>query len=268
MQTVARRFCRLSLIAALAVSAPAGFAQDAAPASEVKSMCPAVIATLMMGKTSCTAGLCNTGASEGGFTGFLTKMVNRGVVDGPSFSAGVGAQLATALKKTGCFEVLDAATLEETRKELEAMGRKAPPSAEVDFLVRVSVTKLEYVLDESGIFGFKTVTAKSSMTLDSKVISAAAGSLVDAATFDAAVERKSSGVDLGIYKSNNDAATRGNPFAEVSRDAVNKAAMGLATKILAQPPQPKAAGAPAASEKAPGPAAPAAPSSPPASAPQ
>lgn len=209
-------------------------AQDGAATPEVKPMCQAVIAIVMVGKPTCTAALCNTGASQGGFTGFLSQVANRGAIDGASFSVGVGTQLATALTQTGCFTVLDSASIEETKKEMEALGKPIPPLPAIDYLIRSSVTKAEYVLDESGFLGFKTVTAKSSLTIDTKLVNANTGAMSEAGTYDATIERKSSGVSLGIYRSNDDAAKRGTPFADVTRDVIVKAAVGLTTKIVSQ----------------------------------
>jgi curli biogenesis system outer membrane secretion channel CsgG len=226
-------------VASLSIGA---LAQEAkTPAVDGKQVCPAVIATVMVGKVSCTAMLCNMG-SERGLSGFLTKYATRGTaLDADSFSAGVAAQLSTALKQTGCFNVLDAASLEQTRKDMEALGRPAPPTPAVDHLVRASVTKVELVLDESGLLGFRTVTATSSMAVDTKIVHAATGAVGEVGVYESSVVRKSSGVDLGIYRSGDDAAKRGTPFADVTRDVLSKAAMGLATKLAGQAAAPSTA---------------------------
>lgn len=210
-------------------------AQDRSTLSEVKRMCPSVIATVMVGKVTCTAALCNTGSSQGGFSGLLTQIANRGAIDGASFSIGVGAQFSTALSQTGCFTVVDAASLEDTRKEMEALGKAAPPPPQVDLIIRSSVTKAEFVLDESGILGFKSTTAKSSLTLDTKLVSTQSGTVSEAGSYDSTVERKSSGVSVPFYRSSDDAAIRGTPYADVTRDVIAKAAVGLTSRILSQP---------------------------------
>lgn len=228
----------VSIVATVLASAAA--AEDRAPVPEIKPMCQATIATVMVGKVTCTAALCNTGASQGGFTGMVLQLANRGAIEATSFSAGVSALLATALKQTGCFAVVDASGLEQVRKEMEALGKTAPPPPPVDYLVSAAVTAAEYVYDESGFLGFKKVTVTSSLTLDTKLVDPQSGTVSEAGSYDAKSERSSSGVSVPLYHSNSDAAKRGNPFADVTRDVVVKAASALTTKILALPPAQKA----------------------------
>jgi curli biogenesis system outer membrane secretion channel CsgG len=222
----------MALILALALTA--GLAQDRAIALEPNPVCKAMVATVMVGKVTCTAALCNTGAAQGGFTGLLAQAINRGAIDGASFSTGVGAQLATALKQTGCFEVFDSASLDEIRKEMEALGKPAPPPRSADYVIRASITKADLALEESGFLAYKKTTATSSLTLDTKLVSVQQGTVMDASSYDATSQRSSSGLSLGIYNSNDDAAKRGTPFSDVARDVVVKAATGIAARILSQ----------------------------------
>lgn len=237
------------LLGATALASDAA-AEDRSPASEVSRMCPAIIATVMVGKVTCTAALCNTGASQGGFTGLVLQLANRRAIDPTSFSATVSASLGTALKQTGCFTVVDAPALEQVRKELEAIGKPPPPPPPVDFLLGATITAAEYVQDETGFLGYKKVTVTSSLTLDTKLVDPQSGTVSEAGSHDAKSERTSSGLSVPLYQSNSDAAKRGNPFSDVTRDVVAKAASALATRILAQPPAQR----PAAASPAPLPA--------------
>lgn len=246
---------------ALAIFVTAALAQDAAKPPEVTSICSAVVATVMISKVSCSATLCNTGASQGGWLGLATQIATRGsAIDGASFSAGFGSQLATALKQTGCFTVVDAASIEESRKEMEALGRPALPIPTVDFVVRSDVTKADLVIEESGFLAFKTRSAKTTLALDAKVVSASSGTVTEAGTYESLNEKKSSGVDLGaIYRSGDDSSKRATPFADVSREVIVKAVMNLTPKLVTQIGQTR--GAPAASQQAPAPLPAAAPAS-------
>lgn len=241
----------------------ASWAQEPAKPPEVKVMCPAVIATVMVGKVSCSAPLCNTGTGQAGWLGLAAQIANRrsNSIDGASFSAGVGAQLATALKQTGCFTVVDSVSLEETRKELEALGRPLPAPTTVDFLVRSDITKADLVVNESSFLGFSSRTAKSSLGLDTKLVSASSGTVSAAGIYDAVTEAKSSGVAIAGYRSGDDSRNRATPFTEVSIELVVKAAMGLTSQILAlpAPSRPSPAGVP---QQAPVPAEAAASSAP------
>lgn len=216
---------------AIALSCSTASAQDRA-VPEVKAMCPSVVATVLVSKPTCTAGLCNTGAAQGGFTGLVALAMNRQSIDAASFSLSVGAMLSTALKQTGCFEVFDGASIEELRKETESLGRPAPAQPTVDYVVRAAVTQADLLVDETNILMFKKTTTTSSITLDTKVVSASLGTVFEAGSYDAKIEKSSSGVP-GIYTSGND-SRKNTPFSDVARDAVAKAASGLTAKILAQ----------------------------------
>lgn len=243
---------KLRAALALVSLTASGWAQEPQKPGEIKAMCPTVIATVMVAKVNCSAALCNTGSAQGGWLGLATAIAHRGnTIDGASFSVGFGAQLSTALKQTGCFTVLDAAGLEDARKELEALGRPLPPSPTVDYLVRSDITRAELLIDESSLLGYKWRTAKSSLGLDTKLVNAASGAVFEAGSYDAAAERKSSGVDIGIYRSGDDAARRATPFAEVSRDLVIKTTLGLTSRILSQPAPVRAAANPAEQGAAP-----------------
>lgn len=212
-----------------------GWAQEAAQPAEVAVMCQTVVASVMVGKVSCSAALCNTGAAQGGLAGLATQLALRGkAIDSGSFSVGVGAQLATALKRTGCFDVLDAASIDANRKDMEALGRPLPPPPSVDFLIRADITRAELFTEQSSLLGYKSRTVKSSLGIDTKLVSASSGGVSEAGSYDAAVEKSSSGIDLGFYRSGDDAARRAVPFAEASRELVVKVATGLASRILAQ----------------------------------
>lgn len=229
----ALRFCGTLPLATFVAAA---LAQEAAKPPEIAAVCTAVVATVMVSKVNCSATLCNTGASQGGWLGLATQFATRGsAIDGASFSAGFGAQLATALKQTGCFIVVDAASIDESRKEMEALGRPAPPIPTVDFLIRSDVNKADLVVEESGFLAYKTRSAKTTLGLDAKVVSASSGTVTEAGVFESVNEKKSSGVDLGpLYRSGDDSSKRATPFADVTREVIVKAVMSLTPKLISQ----------------------------------
>ena len=227
-----QRVPRLCTTLALMTAAVCCWAQDAAKSLDIGHMCPAVVATVLVGKVSCSASLCNTGAAQGGWLGLATQIAHRGgAIDAGSFSTGMAAQLATALKQTGCFNVIDAASIDEARREMESLGRAPPQPPKVEFVIRSDVTRADLVIDESRLFAYTSRSAKTSLGIDVKVV-AVSGDVFDAGSYDAAIEQKSSGIDVGIYRSGDDAAKRATPFAEVSRDLILKTARGLTNQIL------------------------------------
>lgn len=242
VRVTAPKYMSALVILALTTS---GQAQDATKPPEMKTMCPAVIATVMVGKVTCSAAPCNTGVAQGGLIGLAAQLANRrNLIDAASFTVGVGAQLATALKQTGCFAVVDAASIEAARKEMEMLGRPLPPLPAVDFLVRSDINRADLVIDESNLLGFKSRTAKLALGIDTKLVNASTGAVSEATSTEVTTEKKSSGIDIGFYRSGDDAGRRSTPFDGISRDLVYKAAMGLATQIMAQSGDSRPASAP------------------------
>lgn len=237
MNQLASRMPTLRVALALVSLTTPAWAQDSAQPAEVKRMCPAVLATVMVGKVACSAALCNMGTAQGGWLGLVTQVALRGnSIDAGSFSAGFSSQLATAMRQTGCFTVVDATSLEESRKEMEALGRAPPPAPNVDFVVRTDITKADLVVEETGVLVYKSRTAKSTLGVDTKLVSAASGAVSSAGAYEAVTEKKSTGVDLGpLYRSGDDAGRRPTPFADVAREVIVKATVGLTNQILAQP---------------------------------
>ena len=214
------------ILLAIALLGPNALAQNGTTLTEIKPMCQAVAATVMVGNTTCTAALCNTRASQGGLVGLAALAMNRQAIDATSFSIAVGVMLSTALKQTGCFEVFDTGSMEQLRKEMESLGKKLAPSPSVDYIVRASITQADYAVDQSNFLGYSKRTTTASLTIDTKLVSALNGTVSEAGSYDASSEKSSSGV-AGIYAS-------GNPFSDVAREAVAKAAVALTTKILSQ----------------------------------
>ncbi|MFM2068727.1 MAG: hypothetical protein RLZZ584_3636 [Pseudomonadota bacterium] len=224
-----------AIFVAMTASTPL-IAQEPAPSRDVKPMCNAVTAKILVSKVGCSAAQCNTAAPETGFVGLLSKVANKGMgnIDASMFSVAMGSQLATSLKQTGCFEVLDAVSIEEIRKEMEALGRPAPPPQNFDYIVKSTVTKADMVVEESGILMYKKTSTTSTLALDIKLVHAENGNVIEAAIFDA-VQKSASGVSVGgIYSSGDDATKKGNPFADIGREVTAKAAVGIANKVIAQ----------------------------------
>ncbi len=236
-----------SMLALLAL-APVAVAQDKDSLSEIRSMCNATVATLMIGKVDCTAALCNTGSAQEGVSGLLARVMVRDSIDAASFGAGVVALLSTALKKTGCFEIFDPVAAEGLRKELATVGGSPAAAPTVDYIVKVSITKAERTVDQSSFIFYKKETATSTLGLDTKLLHAARGSVLVAGSYEASTDRSSSGLAIPLFSQTNSAA-RADPFAGAARDAVVKATNGLTGQILAllgaQGPRPEPPAAPA-----------------------
>ena len=82
---------------------------------------------------------------------------------------------------------------------MEALGRALPPPPTVDFLVRSDITRAELLIDESSLLGYKSRTAKSSLGIDTKLVSASSGAVSEAGSYDAVTEKKSSGIAMPAW---------------------------------------------------------------------
>lgn len=221
----------LPVLTALAAAAIAQ-SKDAAPA-EAKPACGAVVATLMIGRVDCTAVLCNTGASQKGVGGALSRALVKESIDAASFGNGVAAMLGTALNGTGCFEVFDPVAAEAMRKDLAAAGGVPAAMPTVDYLIKVAITKAERSVDRTQVAFFKNETATSTLGLDTKLVHPARGAVLVASNYEASSDRVSSGMAIPLFSQSSSAA-KADPFAGAAAEVVVKAANGLTQQILAQ----------------------------------
>jgi curli biogenesis system outer membrane secretion channel CsgG len=227
-----KRTIRLVAALALLQGTQAALAEDDGATEDLKPMCAKTVATVMVGKMACSASSCN-GARISPGLGALLAMAGHEHVDPATFANGVGAMLVTALKQTGCFEVFDAASLEELRKEMDSLGQPmAPPP--VDYLVKATITKADVVRSTRNFVVVSRATTTSTLKLDIKVVSAKRGTIWDAGAYEASSDRSSTGVSTPVYSSNDSSGHQGTPLSDVARDAIGKAAVGITTKILAQ----------------------------------
>jgi curli biogenesis system outer membrane secretion channel CsgG len=225
----------IQLVAALAIltGTSATNADEDSGNSEIKPMCATTIATVMVGKMACSASSCNGDRIPPGL-GALLAMAGQQHLDSAAFSNGVAAMLVTALKETGCFEVFDAASLEELRKEMESLGQQIAPPPPVDYLVKATITKADVVRTTRNFVVVSRATTTSTLKLDIKLVNAKRGTIWDAGAYEASSDRSSTGVSTVLYSSHDSSGRQGTPLSEVAREAIGKAAVGVTTKILAQ----------------------------------
>lgn len=230
------------ILAAALLATMAGPAlADTAGTAQVPNMCPSVVATVMVGKMACSAPACASGNSQPMppmFAGLLALSGHQ-VVNGETFSNGIAAMLVTALKQTGCFEVFDAVGLEELRKEMESLNQKIAPPPPVDYLVKATITKADTTQSSQHFLVVSRDTTTTTLKLDAKVLNAKLGTVSDAGAYESSSDRSSTGVSLIVFTSGDSSGRQGTPLSEVARDAVAKAAAGIASKILSQAPRPQ-----------------------------
>lgn len=102
--------------------------------------CEKPIGKIALGKVTCKAASCsNPKTPTASFLQQITSLTGQPAYEG--IGQGIGDMLITALKQTGCFEVLERESLEELKQEMALMGKKIELEA-ADFLVGGAVTSL------------------------------------------------------------------------------------------------------------------------------
>lgn len=204
--------------------------------------CDRPVAKVMIAEIKCKSADC--GANRSGDDPrryhWWEHMGTGNTVNQPSYSGvgdGMTEMLATALSQTGCFEVMERATLDEINKELALVGKKVQAES-ADFMVTGSITSLGFEQSSTGLgaLGFlpKPIAllagsmdykkSKVWMNMDIRLVDVNKAKLVSSKTFEANNERTGFGVSAagwaGIGFGGNHAAISGSPLEEVARDVL------------------------------------------------
>lgn len=150
---------------------------------------------------------------------------------------GMTEMLSTALSQTGCFEVMERASLDEINKELALVGKKVDAEA-ADFLVTGSITSLGFEQSSTGLGAlggfFKGPLAlvagsvdykksKVHMNMDLRVVDVNKAKVVGSRTFQADNQKTGFGLSAGgwaggVGLGGSHASITGSPLEEVARD--------------------------------------------------
>jgi curli biogenesis system outer membrane secretion channel CsgG len=235
---------KIWLGAAAALFVPLALAQP----SEVREReisvpkCSRPVAKIVVSEIKCKSADCSSGAGQQDPRRYKWwEHVSTGnSVRQPTYTgvgSGMTEMLSTALSQTGCFEVMERASLDEINKELALVGKKVEAEA-ADFLVTGSITSLGFEQSSTGLGalgGFLkgplalaagSVDFKKSkvhMNMDLRVVDVRKAKILGSRTLQA--DNQKSGFGLsgagwggGVGLGGSHASISGSPLEEVARD--------------------------------------------------
>ncbi len=124
--------------------------------------CEKPIGKIALGKVTCKAASCsNPKTPTASFLQQITSLTGQPAYEG--IGQGIGDMLISALKQTGCFEVLERESLEELKQEMALMGKKIELEA-ADFLVGGAVTSLTMEMTNTNL-GLGIIPVLSAMDI-------------------------------------------------------------------------------------------------------
>jgi curli biogenesis system outer membrane secretion channel CsgG len=245
--------------AALALFVPIVLAQP----SEVREReinvpkCARPVAKVIVSEIRCKSADCSSGAGQqdprryrwweyGGGAGSVRQPSYTGV------GTGMTEMLSTALSQTGCFEVMERASLDEINRELALVGKKVEAEA-ADFLVTGSITSLGFEQSATGLGGlggfFKGPLAlvagsvdfkksKVHMNMDLRVVDVRRAKVLGSRTLQADNQKSGFGLSAagwggGMGLGGTHASITGSPLEEVARDLLVRSTSFI-TETLAE----------------------------------
>ncbi len=239
-------FAAMSLVASQAFAGEESAKQKQYAVPKCKQ--PAL--SLMLGKLSCKASGCNSGAAAAAAANPLLALA--GAV-GPNLSSlgdGLADMLTTSLQATGCFEIQNRDEMEAMKKEMETAGQKFEIRP-ANILVSGSITAVGMETKSTsfgggfipviGAIGKNTKTAN--LSLDIKMMDIKkGGKIIEARTYEASNEDSSWSMwGGGLYRSGPGfggfggalSGLKGTPLEEVARVAIVEATIGITEKLAA-----------------------------------
>jgi len=200
--------------------------------------CEKLIGRIALGKVTCKAASCSNPKTP--TASFLQQIASlTGQADYEGIGQGIGDMLISALKQTGCFEVLERESLEELKQEMALMGKNIELEA-ADFLVGGSVTSLtmETTNTNLGLGIIPVLSAvdikktKAVVGMDIRIIDVNSGKITFTKSYEA--NNQKSGIGIGAGAGWNGVGfggifsqLKGTALEEVVRDVVVRATVDI-----------------------------------------
>jgi len=200
--------------------------------------CEKPIGKIALGKVTCKAASCSNPKTPA--ASFLQQIVS--LTGQPAYEGigqGIGDMLISALRETGCFEVLERESLEELKQEMAFMGKNIELEA-ADFLVGGSVTSLtmETTNTNLGLGIIPVLSAvdikktKAVVGMDIRIVDVNSGKITFTKSYEANNQKSGLGIGAGagwhgvgfggIYSQ-----LKGTALEEVVRDVVVRATVDI-----------------------------------------
>lgn len=200
--------------------------------------CDKPIGKIALGKVTCKAAFCsNPKTPTASFLQQIVSLTGQPAYEG--IGQGIGDMLISALRETGCFEVLERESLEELKQEMALMGKNIELEA-ADFLVGGSVTSLtmETTNTNLGLGIIPVLSAvdikktKAVVGMDIRIIDVNSGKITFTKSYEANSQKSGLGIGAGagwhgvgfggIYSQ-----LKGTALEEVVRDIVVRATVDI-----------------------------------------
>ncbi len=205
--------------------------------------CAKPVAKVLVSEIKCKSADCSSGAGQQDpkrYRWWDYMGTGGGNVKQPTYTGvgtGMTEMLSTALSQTGCFEVMERASLDEINKELALVGKKVEAEA-ADYLVTGSITSLGFEQSSTGLGAigglFKGPLAlaagsidfkksKVHMNMDLRVVDVRKAKIMSSRTLQADNQKSGFGLSAagwggGVGLGGSHASISGSPLEEVARD--------------------------------------------------
>ena len=215
--------------------------------------CEKPIGKIALGKVTCKAASCsNPKTPEASFLQQIASLTGQPAYEG--IGQGIGDMLISALRETGCFEVLERESLEELKQEMALMGKNIELEA-ADFLIGGSVTSLTMETTNTNL-GLGIIPVLSAVDIkktraivgmDIRVVDVNSGKVTFTKSYEANNQKSGLGIGAGtgwhgVGFGGIFSQLKGTALEEVVRDVVVRATVdivdaGNSLKVQVQPIQ-------------------------------
>lgn len=200
--------------------------------------CEKPIGKIALGKVTCKAASCsNPKTPTASFLQQILSLTGQPAYEG--IGQGIGDMLISALKQTGCFEILERESLEELKQEMTLAGKKIELEA-ADFLLGGAVTSLTMETTNTNL-GLGIIPVLSAVDIkktraivgmDIRIIDVNSGKVTFTKSYEANNQKSGLGIGAGagwhgvgfggIYSQ-----LKGTALEEVVRDVVVRATVDI-----------------------------------------
>ena len=215
--------------------------------------CEKPIGKIALGKVTCKAASCsNPKTPAASFLQQIASLTGQPAYEG--IGQGIGDMLISALRETGCFEVLERESLEELKQEMALMGKNIELEA-ADFLIGGSVTSLTMETTNTNL-GLGIIPVLSAVDIkktraivgmDIRIIDVNSGKVTFTKSYEANNQKSGLGIGAGtgwhgVGFGGIFSQLKGTALEEVVRDVVVRATVdivnaGNSLKVQVQPIQ-------------------------------
>jgi curli biogenesis system outer membrane secretion channel CsgG len=197
-----------------------------------EKICEQPTKSVMIGKVTCSAALCkvaNNPPSGGASALIQLAQASGGMPNVAGLSDDLSTLLSGVLRKTNCFEIVEQEGLEQAKAQMAALGKPFTPP-KIDLILNATVSNVEVDDNRQNLLFVKVGTKSAKLTMDTKLIDANTGSIIDTASYSSSTTEAATRFELGgfiqVGQGNNQLG-----LTDIARDASFQAAQDIATRF-------------------------------------